>query len=93
VRFADLAAHRAALSFSSGLSEVPALSRRPEGGRVISYGMPPTVRCPGCAQPVEIGHEAHRTLQGITVYVPTETEADALLRHMDVCPNIERSEQ
>jgi hypothetical protein len=59
----------------------------------MSYDFPPVVHCPGCAQPVEIGTEGHRTLSGIMIYVPLETEAEALLRHMDECPNIERSEQ
>jgi hypothetical protein len=50
--------------------------------------MPPTVRCPGCAEAVEIEHQVHRTLDGRTLYVPIQSEHDALLNHMDRCPAV-----
>lgn len=56
---------------------------------MTTYGMPPTVRCPGCTGEVQIEHEVHRTLDGRTLYVPRQTEHDALLQHMDMCPNVQ----
>lgn len=56
---------------------------------MTTYGMPPVVRCPGCAGAVQIEHEVHRTLDGTTLYIPTQSEADALLRHMDACPRVQ----
>jgi hypothetical protein len=60
---------------------------------MTGYGMPPTVRCPGCHQPVEIDHQVHCTLDGTKLYVPIQNETSALAEHMDECPNVERSEK
>jgi hypothetical protein len=60
---------------------------------MTSYGMSPTVRCPGCTQAIEIDHQVHRTLDGNKLYVPIQSETSALAEHMDECPNVERGEQ
>jgi hypothetical protein len=45
----------------------------------MTHGMPPTVRCPGCFEAVEVEHQTHTTLDGRTIYVPTQTEHAALV--------------
>jgi hypothetical protein len=48
---------------------------------------PPTVTCPGCAEPVEVEHERLTNGMGERLgYIATQTEHDALLDHIDYCP-------
>jgi hypothetical protein len=51
-------------------------------------GEPLTVTCPGCGHGIEVEHQQHTTLNGHVIYARTQTDHEALLDHVDACPNV-----